>query len=80
MPENMKEKKKGMDDIYGGKDSGEDSFELSKTEEAANMIAESAKSTGNEVTYSEINSMLADSNFDKDALEEIYDLVENRNI
>ena len=54
--------------------------ELSKAEELANQIAEAAKITSGEITYGEINAMLADSNPDKDMLEEIYDLVESRNI
>jgi len=77
MPEKNKRKINGFDDIYDGND---ESFETSKTEEAANMIVESAKLAGNEITYSEINALIADSNFDKDALEEIYDLVESKNV
>ncbi len=79
MPENIKRKMKDFDDIYKD-DNNEEPLELSKTEEAAGMIIEAAKTTGNEITYSEINAMLADSNFDKDALEDIYDMVENKNI
>ena len=78
MPENIKNKINGFGDIYIDDDN--ESFETSKTEEAANMIIEAAKMTGNEITYNEINSMIADSNFDKDALEEIYDLVESKNV
>ena len=77
MPEKNKRKINGFDDIYDGND---ESFETSKTEEAAIMIVESAKLAGNEITYSEINALIADSNFDKDALEEIYDLVESKNV
>ena len=58
----------------------EGTFELSKTEEAANSIIEAAKHTGNEITYSEINSLLSDVSLDKDALEEVYDLVEGKGI
>ena len=54
--------------------------ELSKAEELAHSIIDSARSTGNEITYSEINVMLADSNPDKDLLEEIYDIVESKGI
>ncbi len=78
MPENIKRKINGFDDIYMEDDN--EQFEASKTEEAANLIVEAAKMAGNEITYSEINAMIADSNFDKDALEEIYDLVESKNI
>ena len=78
MPENIKSKINEFHDIYA--DDEHETFEASKTEEAANMIIEAAKITGNEITYSEINAMISDSNFDKDALEEIYDLVESKNI
>ena len=78
MPENIKSKINGFGDIY--MDDDNEAFEASKTEEAANMIIEAAKMTGNEITYSEINAMIADSNFDKDALEEIYDIVESKNV
>ena len=49
--------------------------EVSKAEELAGTIIESARHTGNEITYGEINVMLSDSNPDKDLLEEIYDIV-----
>ena len=78
MPENVKSKINEFHDIYADDDN--EPFETSKTEEAANMIIEAAKMTGNEITYSEINAMIADSNFDKDALEDIYDIVEGKNI
>ena len=78
MPENIKSKINEIGDIY--LDDENETFETSKTEEAANMIIDAAKMTGNEITYSEINTMLADSNFDKDALEEIYDIVESKNV
>lgn len=77
MPEKIKNKINGFDDIYDGND---EAFEMTKTEEAANLIVESAKMSGNEITYNEINALIADSNFDKDALEEIYDLVESKNV
>ena len=80
MPENIKSKIKEFDDIYIDDDDNDEPFETSKTEEAANMIVEAAKLTGNEITYSEINAMIADSNFDKDALEDIYDIVESKNV
>ena len=69
MPEKIKSKMNDFHDIYTDDDS--EPFEASKTEEAANMIIEAAKMTGNEITYNEINAMIADSNFDKDTLEEI---------
>ena len=80
MPEKIKNKIKEFDDIYIDDDDNDEPFETSKTEEAANMIVEAAKMTGNEITYAEINAMIADSNFDKDALEEIYDIVESKNV
>ena len=54
--------------------------EVSRAEELAHTIIDSARRTGNEITYGEINVMLADSNPDKDLLEEIYDLVESKGI
>ena len=54
--------------------------ETSKAEELAHSIIESAKTTGNEITYGEINVMLSDANPDKDLLEDIYDLVESKGI
>ena len=79
MPEKIKNKINDLNDMYISDDSDEP-FEATKTEEAANAIVEAAKMTGNEITYSEINALIADSNFDKDALEEIYDLVESKNV
>ena len=80
MPENIKKKINELDDDFFGDDANEELVELSKTEEAANMIVEAAKLTGNEITYAEINAMIADSNFDKDALEDIYDMIESKNV
>ncbi len=79
MPENIKSKINDFHDIYIDNENDEP-FETSKAKEAANQIVEAAKMTGNEITYGEINAMIADSNFDKDALEEIYDLVESKNV
>ena len=50
-------------------------FEMSKVEELSALIIDSAKMNGNEITYTEINAMLADNNPDKDTLEDIYDFV-----
>ena len=80
MPEDIKGKMNETDRGYADDDDSEMPAELSKAEEAANAIVESAKHTGNEITYSEINALLADSNFDKDTLEEIYDMIESKNI
>ena len=79
MPEDVKKSIKEMDDIYDD-DEKEASNELSRTEELANSIVETAKLTGNEVTYAEINAMLSDVTLDKDTLEEIYDIVESKNV
>ena len=79
MPEDVKNSIKQMDDIYDA-DEKEARSEVSRTEELANSIVETAKLTGNEVTYAEINAMLSDVTPDKDMLEEIYDLVESKNI
>ena len=78
MPEKMKSKSKDPNRVFI--DDSDEQLETTKTEEAANAIVEAAKMTGNEITYSEINAMIADSNFDKDALEDIYDMVESKNI
>ena len=78
MPEKMKSKSKDPDRMFI--DENDEQFETTKTEEAANAIIEAAKMTGNEITFSEINAMIADSSFDKDALEEIYDIVESKNV
>ena len=80
MPEDIKEKVNGIGSSYLDDDDHGDHIELSKAEEAANTIVESAKQSGNEITYSEINALIADSNFDKDTHEEIYDMIESKNI
>lgn len=54
--------------------------ETSRAEELAHSIIESARATGNEITYGEINVMLSDANPDKDLLEDIYDIVESKGI
>ncbi len=78
MPESKKIKDKA---IKGGNLAEDDApLEMTKAEELAHSIIESARTTGNEITYGEINVMLADSNPDKDLLEEIYDIVESKGI
>ena len=79
MPEDIKEKVKDMGKNYLD-DEAEERIEPSKAEEAAMAIVEAAQHTGNEITYNEINAMIADSNFDKDTLEEIYDIIESKNV
>ena len=53
---------------------------LSKAEEIANSIIDAAKMASNEITYSEINTMLSEVSVDKDTLEDIYDIVESKGI
>ena len=52
----------------------------SKIEEIVNSIIDTAKLVGNEVTYTEINAIIADMNFDKEVVEDIYDMVESKNV
>ena len=77
MPENKKIKDKAASHNHAADD---DMPEMTKAEELAQTIIESARTTGNEITYGEINVMLSDSNPDKDLLEDIYDLVESKGI
>lgn len=79
MPESSKLKTKAANpdiDMLNG----EAHAELTKTEELAQSIIDSAKMTGNEITYGEINMMLSDASPDKDMLEDIYDIVESKGI
>ena len=79
MPETMsKIKEKAV--TPGELTDGEAPAETSRAEELAHTIIESARTTGNEITYGEINVMLSDANPDKDLLEDIYDLVESKGI
>jgi hypothetical protein len=80
MPEDIKKKSKKVNDPFIGDEDNSMIREQSKTEEMANTIVEAAKHTANEITYSEINAILSDANLDKDTLEDIYDLVESRNV
>ena len=54
--------------------------EISKLEELSTPILEAARQSGNEITFGEINIMLADNNPDKDTLEDIYDFLESKGI
>ena len=54
--------------------------EISKLEELSMPILEGARQSGNEITFGEINIMLADNNPDKDTLEDIYDFLESKGI
>lgn len=69
-----------MNDKNKEHNTNETMIELSKAEEAANTIIEAAKHTSNEITFSEINSLLSDVSLDKDTLEDVYDLVEGKGI
>ena len=83
MPEKSKSKNKiKTKSIEQGNDifDEEAPVEISKAEELAHQIVEAARNTGNEITYGEINLMIADSSPDKDMLEEIYDLVESKGV
>ena len=75
MPDNKSKKKKRLIE-----EESDNSVVMSKAEEIAQTIIEAARQTNNEITYGEINIMLADVNPDKDTLEEIYDIVEGKNI
>ncbi len=76
MPEKNKDKSKEKDLVTGDVSSKDPS----KLEEIANSIVDTAKMIGNEITYAEINAIVADLKLDKDAVEDIYDLVESKNV
>lgn len=79
MPESSKNKPKIVETDIESIDSDAPA-ELSKAEELAQSIVESARTTGNEITYGEINIMISDASPDKDMLEEIYDIVESKGV
>ncbi len=54
--------------------------EPSIAETIASEIIEVAKCQANEVTYTEINSMIRDASVDKDVLDDVYDIVESSGI
>ena len=54
--------------------------DISRAEEIAGPIIDSARHTGNEITYGEINAILSDVSVDKDTLEDIYDIIEGKGI
>ena len=58
----------------------ENKTELSKTEEIALELIDSAKLTNNEITFAEIGSQLAEMALDKDQIDEIYEIVESKGI
>ena len=74
MPDNKSKKEKRI------KEADSEKISMTKAEEIAQSIIDAAKLTNNEITYGEINIMLADVNPGKDMLEEIYDIVESKNI
>ena len=76
MPEKNKEKAINVDEGYA-QDAGKDT---SKLEEIANSIVDTAKLVGNEITYAEINAIISDMKLDKDAVEDLYDIVESKNV
>ena len=79
MPEKVKNAIK-ENDIYDDDSSNEISAEDSKIEEIVSSIVETAKVVGNEITYGEINAIIADMNLDKEVIEDIYDKVESKNV
>ncbi|MBO5514449.1 MAG: RNA polymerase sigma factor RpoD [Mogibacterium sp.] len=80
MPEKKKDVIKEKDIALDDDNSKDVNKDLSKLEEIANSIVDTAKLVGNEVTYAEINAIIADMKLDKDAVEDIYDLVESKNV
>ena len=80
MPENVKKSIRDEKYIYIDDADEETQGEMSKVEEIAASIVDTAKLVGNEITYAEISAIVAEMNLDKDALEDIYDLVESKNI
>ena len=76
MPDNLKER----DNIFNDDFSGDGNRDMSHLEEIASSIVDTAKVIGNEITYAEINAIIADMKLDKDAVEDIYDIVESKNI
>ena len=80
----MPEKKKDMSmekDIVLDDDNAKDVNKYqSKLEEIASSIVDTAKLVGNEITYAEINAIISDMKLDKDAVEDIYDLIESKNV
>ena len=58
----------------------ENKTELTKTEEVALELIETAKATGNELTFAEIGSQLAEMSLDKDQIDEIYEIVESKGV
>ena len=54
--------------------------EYNRIEEIALELVESAKLTNKEITFAEIGIHLADMNLDKEQIDDIYDLIENKGI
>ena len=79
MPDKNKDSIKGKN-ISAEETSGMNNPDPSKLEEIVNSIIDTAKLVGNEVTYAEINAIIADMNLDKEVVEDIYDMVESKNV
>ncbi len=78
MPDKKKDQiKENYKDEEITKDGNKDS---SKLDEIANSIVDTAKLVGNEITYAEINAIISDLKLDKDSVEDLYDIVESKNI
>ncbi|MBQ0018836.1 MAG: RNA polymerase sigma factor RpoD [Clostridiales bacterium] len=77
--------KKEFEDIISKELNGENpegsaSADKAIDNEYAQAIISRAAQTGNEITFGEIGMYLSDYNLDKDAIEEIYDIVESKGV
>ena len=80
MPDKKKDAIKEKDIVQDDNNAKDVNKDLSKLEEIANSIVDTAKLVGNEITYAEINAIIADMKLDKDTVEDLYDLVESKNV
>ena len=80
MPDKKKDAIKDKDIVQDDNNAKDVNKDLSKLEEIANSIVDTAKLVGNEITYAEINAIIADMKLDKDTVEDLYDLVESKNV
>ena len=80
MPDKKKDAIEEKDIVQDDNNAKDVNKDLSKLEEIANSIVDTAKLVGNEITYAEINAIIADMKHDKDTVEDLYDLVESKNV
>ena len=80
MPDKKKDAIEEKDIVQDDNNAKDVNKDLSKLEEIANSIVDTAKLVGNEITYAEINAIIADMKLDKDTVEDLYDLVESKNV